>query len=138
MSKDDTGLAAFIGLGAPLVYLAGLALFLLLRDVLLPAWARREATLSHHGLPLALALLMGADLLQTVYYASARLFPGMLADPWHAWPVLIALRALVLSGSLVALATYAAIAGWRTRWPQLVMIALTLWAAAFVALMLVV
>ena len=126
----------FNGAAAPLVVAAAVALWLMVRDVLLPAWSRRELSLKHHGMPLALAVLMAADLLQTAYYASGRLFPELRHDIWSNWGQLTALRIIVMSGSLIAIAAYAAIADWRVRLPHIVAAAVALWLTAIALLAL--
>ena len=127
--------AAFNALSLPLLVLAVVTVYLLSRDVLLPAWRKGELSLRHHGLPGCIVLGFAADAVQTLYYAAGRLLPELWPTLYYAYLPLSLVRLTVVAGGLLALATYAAIAGWRIRWAHLSLGAVALWAAAFAALL---
>jgi len=135
MSSVNVGLAVFQALALPLLLAAGAAAWLYGRAVLLPAWRAGQITVRHHGLPLAIVVSFTGDLLQTVIYGIGRLFPNVWPALYYHYPLLTALRLLVLAAAVLALAAYGAMAGWRCRWPHLVIGALVLWAVAFAVLM---
>ena len=127
--------AAFNALNLPLLVLAVATAYLFARDVLLPAWRKGELSLRHHGLPGCIVLGFSADVVQTLYYGLGRLMPDLWPTLYYAYGPLSVVRLAVVAASLLALATYAAIAGWRMRWAHLTLAAAALWAAAFAALL---
>lgn len=132
----DVGRAAFVALYGPLILLAALGAWLITANVLWPAWRRRELSLRHHGLAVCIVLLLAADSVEHVYYGIGRFWPDVFQSIHSNWPALTAIRLLIMSGSMVALAAYGAIAGWRINLPRIVMAVLIMWAAGFTFLML--
>jgi hypothetical protein len=133
MGTDATA-AAFHALNLPLLVAAVMAAWLLARDVLLPAWRRGELSLRHHGFPAAIVLAFAVDSVQAVYYSIGRMLPGTFDALYYAYGPLAMIRLTVIAAALMALATYAQIAGWRWRWPWLLAGAVGLWAFAFAVL----
>jgi hypothetical protein len=127
--------AVFNALSLPLLVLSVTTAYLFARDVLLPAWRKRELSMRHHGLPGCIVLGFGADAVQTIYYGAGRLMPDLWPTLYYAYAPLSVVRLAVIGGSLLALASYAAIAGWRMRWAHLALGAVVLWAVAFAALL---
>jgi hypothetical protein len=80
-------------------------------------------------------LALAADCLQTLYYATGRIVPGLWPALHLQFGTLALLRLLVLSASIVGLAAFAALAGWRWRLPHVALAALALWSVAFLLLM---
>jgi hypothetical protein len=130
----DIGKAAFVSLYLPLVSVAAVVSFLLVRDVLLPAWRRKELDLRHHGLPASIALAFGVDAVENVYYSIARFWPSMEPVIRGNYPTLSALRIVVMCAGVIALLTYARMADWPMRTWQLLAGLAGMWGVMFVFL----
>ena len=130
----DIGKAAFVSLYLPLVTVAALVSFLLVRDVLLPAWKRRELDLRHHGLPASIALAFGVDAIENIYYSVARFWPAMEPVIRGNYPALSVLRIVVMLAGVLALLTYARMADWPMKTWQLILGLVGMWAVMFLFL----
>jgi hypothetical protein len=130
----DIGKAAFVSLYLPLVTVAALVSFLLVRDVLLPAYRRKELSLRHHGLPASIALAFGVDAVENVYYSIARFWPVMEPVIRGNYPALSVLRIIVMLAGVLALLTYARMADWPMRTWQLLLGLFGMWGCMFVFL----
>jgi len=125
-----------MALYGPLILLSALGAYLIARNVLWPAWRRGEISLRHHGLAICIALALAADRVEHIYYGAARFWPELAPAVHHNWPALTALRLLIMSASVTALAAYGAIVGWRVNLVRITGAVLLMWAAGFLFLLL--
>ena len=131
----ETGRAAFMALYVPTIILSLTASFLYFRGIILPALRRRELTIAHHGLALAIVLGLAMDSIENLYYGIGRFNSELFPLIQHAYPAMITVKVSVMSTAVIALATYIHIKDKPFGLRHVIAAGLILWLASFVVIL---
>ena len=127
----DIGKAAFLALYPPLILMAAFAAWLLMSNVILPAWRKGRLSLKHHGFAGCIVLALSSDAVEHAYYGVGRFFPDLQPMIHGNWGALTTVRLFIMSASVLAIATYAVIVGWSVNAVRILAVCGLIWAISF-------
>ena len=130
----DMNRAAFTALYVPVIVFALLAAFVFIRNVIIPAIERKQLSIRHHGLAMAISTGLIMDAAENTYYGLGRLNSQWFPSIQHTYPAMIGIKISVMSTSVIALVTYFRIMEKPFGFRHIIIAGAFMWAIAFMAL----
>ena len=95
-----------IAVYAPLVVVAAWAVVLYGKSVLLPALLKRKLSFREHGIVLAMCGSLSSDVIEQIYWATARLVPSSWNNLSWATGAVFSMKLVALFGAMCAIAAW--------------------------------
>lgn len=119
--------AIVMGMYLPISIMSGIACFLYITRILLPAIQSGDFSLKEHAVALSAILALAAHFAENVYYGVSR-FNVQIYDLMNDFlPMVGAMKLLILGSSILSIAVYSKAVFGRTYLNKLTWVTLVLW-----------
>lgn len=127
---------ALIAVYVPLIVMAGWAATLYFRTVIWHAWREKRLRMREHGIVIAMCASLSADVIEQLYWSTARLMPNAWpAMSWATGPI-FGMKVIVLFGAMAAISAWHQAARGHSIFQKLVIMAAGLYLGAFLTLLM--